>query len=242
MKKIYTLLLCALCAFATSAYGQMRAKGDITYYDGEVSISMNDVPITTGKAVSISLEEGDASNVYELVLADFVLEMGTETLDVGDIVVPNVTFTDDNGDGNIEVTGSVDHITLAQSFPEEQWIHASVDISGTRLYDGTMTLTIDVTWYMAWPITDSSTTPISVSFTGKERENGGVAGLESGAVSVYGVAGAVKVYGFNGVTEVYSVDGRLVKAQTVGEGGQIDLASGLYIVSVAGKSYKVAVR
>ena len=56
------------------------------------------------------------------------------------------------------------------------------------------------------------------------------------------MAGAVKVYGFNGVTEVYSVDGRLVKAQTVGEGGQIDLASGLYIVSVAGKSYKVAVR
>ena len=242
MKKIYTLLLCVLCAFATSAYGQMRVKGDITYYDGEVSISMNDVPITTGKAVSISLEEGDASNVYELVLADFVLEMGTETLDVGDIVVPNVTFTDDNGDGNIEVTGSVDHITLAQNFPEEQWIHASVDISGTRLYDGTMTLTIDVTWYMAWPITDSSTMPISVSFTGKERENGGVAGLESGAVSVYGVAGAVKVDGFNGVAEVYSVDGRLVKAQTVGDGSQIDLASGLYIVRAAGKSVKVAVR
>ena len=242
MKKFYTLLLCVLCAFATSAYGQMRVKGDITYYDGEVSISMNDVPITTGKAVSISLEEGDASNVYELVLADFVLEMGTETLDVGDIVVPNVTFTDDNGDGNIEVTGSVDHITLAQSFPEEQWIHASVDISGTRLYDGTMTLTIDVTWYMAWPITDSSTMPISVSFTGKERENGGVAGLESGAVSVYGVAGAVKVDGFSGVAEVYSVDGRLVKAQTVGDGSQIDLASGLYIVRAAGKSVKVAVR
>jgi hypothetical protein len=242
MKKIYTLLLCVLCAFATSAYGQMRVKGDITYYDGEVSISMNDVPITTGKAVSISLEEGDASNVYELVLADFVLEMGTETLDVGDIVVPNVTFTDDNGDGNIEVTGSVDHITLAQSFPEEQWIHASVDISGTRLYDGTMTLTIDVTWYMAWPITDSSTMPISVSFTGKERENGGVAGLDSDAVSVYGVAGAVKVDGFSGVAEVYSVDGRLVKAQTVGDGSQIDLASGLYIVRAAGKSVKVAVR
>lgn len=242
MKKFYTLLLCVLCAFATSAYGQMRVKGDITYYDGEVSISMNDVPITTGKAVSISLEEGDASNVYELVLADFVLEMGTETLDVGDIVVPNVTFTDDNGDGNIEVTGSVDHITLAQSFPEEQWIHASVDISGTRLYDGTMTLTIDVTWYMAWPITDSSTMPISVSFTGKERENGGVAGLESGAVSVYGVAGAVKIDGFSGVAEVYSVDGRLVKAQTVSDGSQIDLASGLYIVRAAGKSVKVAVR
>lgn len=242
MKKIYTLLLCVLCAFATSAYGQMRVKGDITYYDGEVSISMNDVPITTGKAVSISLEEGDASNVYELVLADFVLEMGTETLDVGDIVVPNVTFTDDNGDGNIEVTGSVDHITLAQSFPEEQWIHASVDISGTRLYDGTMTLTIDVTWYMAWPITDSSTMPISVSFTGKERENGGVAGLDSDAVSVYGVAGAVKVDGFSGVAEVYSVDGRLVKVQTVSDGSQIDLASGLYIVRTAGKSVKVAVR
>ncbi len=244
MKKIYTLLLCVLCAFATSAYGQMRVKGDITYYDGEVSISMNDVPITTGKAVSISLEEGDASNVYELVLADFSLSIkpGTDPILLGDIVVPNVTFTDDNGDGTIDVAGSVDHITLAQSFPEEQWIHASVDISGTRLYDGTMTLTIDVTWYMAWPITDSSTMPISVSFTGKERENGGVAGLDSGAVSVYGVAGAVKVDGFNGVAEVYSVDGRLVMAQTVGDGSQIDLASGLYIVRAAGKSVKVAVR
>ena len=43
-------------------------------------------------------------------------------------------------------------------------------------------------------------------------------------------------------SQVYSVDGRLVKAQTVGDGSQIDLASGLYIVRAAGKSVKVAVR
>lgn len=66
--------------------------------------------------------------------------------------------------------------------------------------------------------------------------------MDSDAVNVYGVAGAVKIDGFSGVAEVYSVDGRLVKAQTVSDGSQIDLASGLYIVRAAGKSVKVAVR
>ena len=82
--------------------------------------------------------------------------------------------------------------------------------------------------------------PIYVSFTG--TKNAGVADLTGDAVSVYGVDGAVKVDGFSGVAEVYSVDGRLVKAQTIDNEAQIELAGGLYIVRVNGKSYKVAVR
>ena len=230
MKKFYTLLLCALSVFAVSAQGPMRAKGDVRWFDGTVDIVMAGNPITSGMPVSISLTEQDASNVYELVLADFKLEMNGGTLNVGDIIVPNVTFTDDNGDGNIEVAGSVDDLSLAGGE-----IMAKVDISGTCLFDGTMMLTIDVLW-------KDTNLPITVTFNGKERENGGVAGLDSDAVSVYGVAGAVKVEGFSGVAEVYSVDGRLVKAQTVSDGSQIDLASGLYIVRAAGKSVKVAVR
>ena len=232
MKKFYTLLLCALSVFAVSAQGPMKAKGDVRWFDGTVNILMNNVPVgDSDMPVSISLTEQDESNVYELVLADFSLQMGGSTLEVGDIIVPNVTFTDDNGDGNIDVAGSVDDLSLA-----EGQITAKVDISGTCLYDGSMMLTIDVLWK------EADNLPISVSFTGKERENGGVAGLDSDVVSVYGIAGAVKVEGFNGVAEVYSVDGRLVKAQTVGDGSQIDLASGLYIVRAAGKSVKVAVR
>lgn len=231
MKKFYTLLLCALSVFAVSAQGSMKAKGDVRWFDGTVNILMNNVPVgDSDMPVSISLTEQDESNVYELVLADFSLQMGSSTLEVGDIIVPNVTFTDDNGDGNIDVAGSVDDLSLAGGE-----IMAKVDISGTCLYDGTMMLTIDVLWKNAG-------LPITVSFTGKERENGGVAGLNGDAVSVYGVAGAVKIDGFSGVAEVYSVDGRLVKAQTVGDGSQIDLASGLYIVRAAGKSVKVAVR
>ena len=230
MKKFYTLLLCALSVFAVSAQGPMRAKGDVRWFDGTVDIVMAGATIPSGIPVSISLTEQDASNVYELVLADFKLEMNGRTLLLGDIVVPNVTFTDDNGDGNIEVAGSVDDLSLAGGE-----IMAKVDISGTCLFDGTMMLTIDVLW-------KDTNLPITVTFNGKERENGGVAGLDSDAVSVYGVAGAVKVDGFSGVAEVYSVDGRLVKAQTVGDGSQIDLASGLYIVRAAGKSVKVAVR
>lgn len=230
MKKFYTLLLCALSVFAVSAQGPMRAKGDVRWFDGTVDIVMAGATIPSGIPVSISLTEQDASNVYELVLADFKLEMNGRTLLLGDIVVPNVTFTDDNGDGNIEVAGSVDDLSLAGGE-----IMAKVDISGTCLFDGTMMLTIDVLW-------KDTNLPITVTFNGKERENGGVAGLDSDAVNVYGVAGAVKIDGFSGVAEVYSVDGRLVKVQTVSDGSQIDLASGLYIVRTAGKSVKVAVR
>ena len=242
MKKFYTLLLCALSVFAVSAQGPMRAKGDVTYYDGTVDINMpilgqlaDDMPVT------ISLTEQDESNVYTLVLANFSLSLvpGAEPTLLGDIVVPNVTFTDDNGDGTIDVAGSVDDLSLAGGE-----IMAKVDISGTRLYDGTTMLNIDVLWYQAYPAKDDPNTiiPITVTFNGKERENGGVVGLDSDAVNVYGVAGAVKVDGYNGVAEVYSVDGRMIKKQMVSDGSQIDLASGLYIVRVADKSVKVAVR
>lgn len=238
MKKFYTLLLCALSVFAVSAQGPMRAKGDVRWFDGTVDIAMEGNPITSGMPVSISLTEQDESNVYELVLADFKLEMNGGTLNVGDIIVPNVTFTDDNGDGKIDVSGSVEDLFLEGDMD----IWADVNISTMMPFEGeTLDLKIDVIWYPAYP--DKNTEMhITVSFTGKECENGGVAGLDSDAVSVYGVAGAVKVDGFSGVAEVYSVDGRLVKAQTVGDGSQIDLASGLYIVRAAGKSVKVAVR
>lgn len=238
MKKFYTLLLCALSVFAVSAQGPMRAKGDVRWFDGTVDIAMEGNPITSGMPVSISLTEQDESNVYELVLADFKLEMNGGTLNVGDIIVPNVTFTDDNGDGKIDVSGSVEDLFLEGDMD----IWADVNISTMMPFEGeTLDLKIDVIWYPAYP--DKNTEmPITVSFTGKERENGGVAGLDSDAVNVYGVAGAVKIDGFSGVAEVYSVDGRLVKAQTVSDGSQIDLASGLYIVRAAGKSVKVAVR
>ena len=238
MKKFYTLLLCALSVFAVSAQGPMRAKGDVRWFDGTVDIAMEGTPITSGMPVSISLTEQDESNVYELVLADFKLEMNGGTLNVGDIIVPNVTFTDDNGDGKIDVSGSVEDLLLEGDMD----IWADVNISTMMPFEGeTLDLKIDVIWYPAYP--DKNTEmPITVSFTGKERENGGVVGLDSDAVSVYGVAGAVKVDGFSGVAEVYSVDGRLVKAQTVSDSSQIDLASGLYIVRAAGKSVKVAVR
>ena len=238
MKKFYTLLLCALSVFAVSAQGPMRAKGDVRWFDGTVDIAMEGNPITSGMPVSISLTEQDESNVYELVLADFKLEMNGGTLNVGDIIVPNVTFTDDNGDGKIDVSGSVEDLFLEGDMD----IWADVNISTMMPFEGeTLDLKIDVIWYPAYP--DKNTEmPITVSFTGKERENGGVVGLDSDAVNVYGVAGAVKIDGFSGVAEVYSVDGRLVKAQTVSDGSQIDLASGLYIVRVADKSVKVAVR
>ena len=237
MKKFYTLLLCALSVFAVSAQGPMRAQGDVRWFDGTVDISMMGTSIASGEPVSISLTEQDESNVYELVLADFKLAIIPDPL--GDIVVPNVTFTDDNGDGTIDVAGSVDDLSLAGGE-----IMAKVDISGTRLYDGTTMLNIDVLWYQAYPAKDDPNTiiPITVTFNGKERENGGVVGLDSDAVNVYGVAGAVKVDGYNGVAEVYSVDGRMIKKQMVSDGSQIDLASGLYIVRVADKSVKVAVR
>ena len=375
MKKFYTLLLCALSVFAISAQGPMKAKGDVTYYDGEVNISMSGMELADGMPVTITLEEGENSNVYELVLADFELALmpGQEPILLGDIVVPNVAFMDDNGDGISDVTGTIDDVSLAEgqinakvdisgesrqdgsldltidvlwypAYPDKDttmpiavtfvgglrtttyydgvvsismlgteladgkpvsialsgWeygnyyelvladfelalmpgqepillgdivvpnvafmddngdgisdvtgtiddvslaegqINAKVDISGESRQDGSLDLTIDVLWYSAYPDKDT-TIPIAVTFTGEKR-NGGIAGIVDNGAKVYGVAGAVKVDGYNGVAEVYSVDGRMIKKQMVSDGSQIDLASGLYIVRVADKSVKVAVR
>ena len=133
------------------------------------------------------------------------------------------------------LTGTIDDVSLA-----EGQINAKVDISGESRQDGSLDLTIDVLWYSAYPDKDT-TIPIAVTFTGEKR-NGGVAGIVDNGAKVYGVAGAVKVDGYNGVAEVYSVDGRMIKKQMVSDSSQIDLASGLYIVRVADKSVKVAVR
>ncbi len=249
MKKFYTLLLSVATVFAVSAQGPMKAKGDITSYDGTVDISMqisegSVMELAKDMPVTITLEEQDASNVYELVLADFNLALtpGGDPIPLGDIVVPNVTFTDDNGDGIVDVAGSVELIALAEE--QDQPIYAGVDITGsTDMFLNELALAIDVIWYMGYlpenPTMDNPW-PIYVSFTG--TKNAGVADLTGDAVSVYGVDGAVKVDGFSGVAEVYSVDGRLVKAQTIDNEAQIELAGGLYIVRVNGKSYKVAVR
>ena len=148
MKKFYTLLLCALSVFAISAQGPMKAKGDVTYYDGEVNISMSGMELADGMPVTITLEEGENSNVYELVLADFELALmpGQEPILLGDIVVPNVAF-----------------VSLA-----EGQINAKVDISGESRQDGSLDLTIDVLWYPAYPDKDT-TMPIAVTFVGGLR-------------------------------------------------------------------------
>ena len=145
MKKFYTLLLCALSVFAISAQGPMKAKGDVTYYDGEVNISMSGMELADGMPVTITLEEGENSNVYELVLADFELALmpGQEPILLGDIVVPNVSLA-------------------------EGQINAKVDISGESRQDGSLDLTIDVLWYPAYPDKDT-TMPIAVTFVGGLR-------------------------------------------------------------------------
>ena len=139
MKKFYTLLLCALSVFAISAQGPMKAKGDVTYYDGEVNISMSGMELADGMPVTITLEEGEDSNVYELVLADFELALmpGQEPILLG--------------------------VSLA-----EGQINAKVDISGESRQDGSLDLTIDVLWYPAYPDKDT-TMPIAVTFVGGLR-------------------------------------------------------------------------
>ncbi len=228
MKKIYSILFMLVALVATA---------NAASYKGTLDINMMGTDIAKGQAAVVDMNEAEDGN-YTFVLPDFSVTIAEQVLPLGDIVVENVTRTDDNSDGVFEIAGSVEDLSLM-----EGGIHAKVEIAGTETADGAMTLNITVDWYTAYPDDMTQTMPIVVKFVGQKKDEGSsVNNAFVTDATVYGANGAVVVNGYEGTVEVYDFAGRLVKSAQVAGNAEVALNKGLYIVRTGAKAVKVVVK
>ena len=216
----------------------------VTVYEGKLNISMMGSEIAKGQDASVQLKDMGEGN-YTFVLPDFSVTLNGQALPLGDIVVDNVTRTDDNGDGIFEIGGMVEDLALPDdpSVADADKIHAKVEIAGTETADGAMDLDITVGWYMAYPDDLTQIIPIEVKFVGQKKEDiGAVVDTVSFDGAVYGANGVVVVNGYEGTVVVYDFAGRLVKSAQVAGNAEIALTKGLYIVRTGAKAAKVVVK
>lgn len=229
MKKIYSILFMLVALVATV---------NAAKYEGKLDITMLGAEIAKGQDAVVDMTEASAGN-YTFVLPDFSVTMGETVLPLGDIVVENVTRTDDDGDGIFNIAGMVEDLSLAEGN-----IHAKVEIAGTETLAGAMNLIINVGWYTGYDEGDLTTViPIDVTFIGQKKDDEGSVGnafVEN--ANVYGANGVVVVNGFEGVIEVFDFTGRLVKSAQVAGNAEVALAKGLYIVRTGAKAAKVVVK
>lgn len=229
MKKIYSILFMLVALVATV---------NAAKYEGKLDITMLGAEIAKGQDAVVDMTEASAGN-YTFVLPDFSVTMGETVLPLGDIVVENVTRTDDDGDGIFNIAGMVEDLSLAEGN-----IHAKVEIAGTETLAGAMNLIINVGWYTGYDEGDLTTViPIDVTFIGQKKDDEGSVGnafVEN--ANVYGANGVVVVNGFEGVVEVFDFTGRLVKSAQVAGNAEVALAKGLYIVRTGAKAAKVVVK
>lgn len=235
MKKIYSILFMLVALVATV---------NAASYKGTLDITMMGSEIAKGQATVVDMNEVSEGN-FTFVLPDFSVTIGEAVLPLGDIVVENVTRTDENGDGTFEIAGMVEDLALPNdpSIADEEKIHAKVEIAGTETSEGAMDLNIVVGWYTDYPNDLTQTMPIDVKFVGQKKEDiGAVVDAISFDVAVYGTNGAIVVNGFDGVVEIYDFAGRLVKSAQVAGNAEVALAKGLYIVRTGAKAVKVVVK
>ncbi len=237
-------MLCALSVVAANA-----AVGDRLTYDGLLNVTMTmdgeSAPIVTDQASTVYLDQTESG--YQFMLPS----LSVLGMDLGDIVVDNVSYTDADGDGVYDFVGEVPVMALANNI-----IFAKVTLSGTEDTNANaISLSIPVYWNPDYTIDDfnagvaineDDATPIDVTFKGSRTSGsfGGVAdaALNHQTTSVYGTAGAVVVNGYAGPVEVYSVDGRLVKSVVADTDSEIALAKGLYVVRAGNNVAKVIVK
>lgn len=229
MKKIYSILFMLVALVATV---------NAAKYEGKLDITMLGAEIAKGQDAVVDMNEVSEGS-YTFVLPDFSIKLNGEVLPLGDIVVENVTRTDDDGDGIFNIAGMVEDLSLAEGN-----IHAKVEIAGTETLAGAMNLVINVGWYTGYDEGDLTTViPIDVTFIGQKKDDEGSVGnafVEN--ANVYGANGVVVVNGFEGVVEVFDFTGRLVKSAQVAGNAEVALAKGLYIVRTGAKAAKVVVK
>lgn len=166
MKKIHFMF----AAMLFTVMNAFAAEGDVTYYNGEIDVTMGGMEISKGQAVQVSLKEA-ADGTFTFLLPDFKIKLGETEIPCGDIDVPGVTMTDDNSDGILDVNGKREDLGLAADQEGTPQIWADVVLSGTNdIATGDMNLGISVLWYPGYPNKEEST-PIQVSFLGKKQDS-----------------------------------------------------------------------
>lgn len=121
-------------------------------YEGYLNIDMLGEKLTTDQDSRISIINKSATKC-DFTLPDFTLKMGDDLLPLGDINVPDVTITEENGLKTYN--GTVKELSLL-----EGEIIADVTVTGTIDADNFVNMKIDVEWIM-----DGTRTPIGVTFT-----------------------------------------------------------------------------
>lgn len=122
-------------------------------HEGYLNIEMLNEKLTTDQNSQISITNKSATKC-DFTLPDFTLKMGEDLLPLGDINVPDVVITEENGIKTYN--GSVTGLLLL--FDQ---IKADAKVSGTIDGDNFVNMKIDVEWIQE----DGSRTPINVTFT-----------------------------------------------------------------------------
>lgn len=117
---------------------------------GYLTIEMLGAPIAQNQPATINMTP-TAENVYTITLPHFSLDLGDGPVDLGDIVVPGVNASENNG--ITTYTGEVKNMSLY-----EGQIIADVNLTGTTDATGKANFNIQVMW---------NNIPIIVTFTGE---------------------------------------------------------------------------
>lgn len=150
-------------------------------YPGYLNIEMLGAVVAENQEATIEIiDNGD--NTCTFRLPDFSFDMGAGPMLLGDIVVENVTMTD-NGDGSTLYEGGVEGLELLGGM-----IVADVTLKGT-IKDNVVDMKIDVLW---------GETPVNVTFT-TDKKMVGIGSVEVGedAEAVYYNLSGVRMQGDN---------------------------------------------
>ena len=196
-------------------------------YTGYLNVEMEDKLLVENQEDVIEiLQTGD--NNCTFTLPDFQISLGEGLLPLGDIIVENVSMTEENG--NTTYKGAADGMKLMNGT-----ITANVDINGTISADGKVDFKIDVLWV-------DSNLPIAVTFTSNKVEHTLVNDITANNNAIYGTIGAIAINGYVGKADIYGITGQLVKSIDIDSRTMIDIESGIYIVRIANATTKVIVK
>lgn len=196
-------------------------------YTGYLNVEMEDKLLVENQEDVIEiLQTGD--NNCTFTLPDFQISLGEGLLPLGDIIVENVSMTEENG--NTTYKGAADGMKLMNGT-----ITANVDINGTISADGKVDFKIDVLWV-------DSNLPIAVTFTSNKVEHTLVNDITANNNAIYGTIGAIAINGYVGKADIYGITGQLVKSIDIDSRTMIDIESGIYIVRIANATTKVMVK
>lgn len=205
-----------------------RAGYEVLYSDG---------PMFTDKFTAV---DRDAVNTNgDWAEFSFDLPEGTKRMAIRNISYCADGFTLMVDDITYEAAGSASAQLLGYNIYQEAEVIAQTETaaykSPTALPEGTYTYGITARYSNG----ESPMTAVDVTVSAKS----GISTATAEGVHVFGSEGCINILGAEGMeVTVCDLSGRIMASGTMGAETRIAAAQGIYIVTVAGKSYKVAVR